>query len=125
MGSFVELNDTLQITDAQGFPSEILDLERHRKEPIKLSEVEGKIFEFHDKSSARIYHHSPTRCFLVHNIDGKWIYWGTILVLEQTISGESQETHKTSGKYKIIQIYEPEFQEQITKHECGEERSYF
>ncbi|HLC36861.1 MAG TPA: hypothetical protein VJK05_04625 [archaeon] len=125
MGSFIELNDTLQITKEQGFPVDILDLKTHRKNPIKLEEVKDKIFEFHDKAKARIYHHSPVRCFLVQNIEGKWIYWGTILILEQTIKGDSKENHSTSGKYKIIQIYEPGFQEQITKIECGKELSYF
>lgn len=39
MGSYVEMNDTLQITAEQGFPS-ALDLETHLKQPIKLSAVQ-------------------------------------------------------------------------------------
>ena len=125
MGSYVELNDTLQITTEQGFPSDLLDLEKHRETPISLNEVKDKVFEFHDKPGARIYHPSPTRCFLVHNIGGKWLYWGKVLLLEQTIKGESKETQTTSGKYKIIQIYDLEYQEQFTKNECPEDLSYF
>jgi len=125
MGSFIELNDTVQITDEQGFPSDVLDLEKHKNKPITLEDVKDKVFEFSNKKGARVYHPSPCRCFLVHNINGKWLYWGKILMLEQTIKGESKETQTTSGKYKIIQIYDPEYQEQITKNESPEGLSYF
>lgn len=125
MGSYIELNDTVQITDKQGFPSDILDLKKHKENPIKLEDVKDKVFEFHDKPNARIFHPAPNRNFLVHNIDGKWLYWGKIIMLEQTIKGETKETQTTSGKYKIIQIYDPEYQEQITKNESPEGLSYF
>src|SRR3989339_1132810 len=117
MGSFIEFNDTLQITKEQGFPVRVLNLNRHKKNPIKLNDVKDKIFEFHDKPGARIYHPPSTRCFLVHNINGKWLYWGKIVVLEQTIKQGSSGNQTTSGKYKIIQIYDPDYQEQITKNE--------
>jgi hypothetical protein len=125
MGSYVEFNDTLQITTEQGFPEVILNLEKHRTSPIKLEEVADQIFEFHDKPSARIFHLPPTRCFLVHNINGKWLYWGKILMLEQTIHGGNKDAQTTSGKYKIIEIYDPEYQVQITKHETSAGKSYF
>ena len=125
MGSFIEFNDALQITTEQGFPADVLDLEKHRKKPITLEELKGRVFEFHDKPKARLYHPAPCRCFLVHNIDGKWVYWGKIIMLEQTIKGESKETQTTSGKYRIIEIYEPEYQEIMTKHESPKGKSYF
>ena len=126
MGSLIELNDTLQITDAQGFPRMILDLGKHKKRPIKLDDVKDKIFEFYDKPGARIYHLPPIRCFLVHNINGKWLYWGKIIVLEQTIKAKQDGKQQiTSGKYKIIQIYNPDYQEQITRNESPERASYF
>jgi hypothetical protein len=125
MGSFVELNDTLQITTGQGFPETILNLEKHRSSLIKLEDVADQIFEFHNKSGARIFHLPPTRCFLVHNINGKWLYWGKIFILEQTISGNNKDTQTTSGKYKIIEIYDSQYQEQITRHESPEGKSYF
>jgi hypothetical protein len=125
MGSYVELNDTLQITTEQGFPEVVLNLEKHRSSPIKIEDVAGQIFEFHNKPSARIFHLPPTRCFLVHNINGKWLYWGKILMLEQTINSGNKDAQTTSGKYKIIEIYDPEYQEQITRHETSEGKSYF
>lgn len=125
MGSYIELNDTLQITTEQGFPEVVLNLEKHRSSPIKLENVEGQIFEFHNKPNARIFHLPPTRCFLVHNINGKWLYWGKILMLEQTINSSNKDAQTTSGKYKIIEIYDPEYQEQITRHETPEGKSYF
>ena len=125
MGSFVELNDTLQITTGQGFPEKLLNMEAHRKKPITLDMVKDKVFQFHNKSGARIFHPAPNRCFLVHNINGKWLYWGKIILLEQTIRGEKREDQTTSGKYKIIQIYDPVYQEQITRNECPAGQSYF
>lgn len=126
MGSYIELNDTLQITTEQGFPEDILNLLKHQSNPIKLEDVSDKIFEFHNKPKARIYHLPPTRCFLVQNVNGKWLYWGKIIMIEQTISNDSATgTQNTSGKYKIIEIYDPEYQIQITKHETSEGLSYF
>ena len=124
MGGFIETNDTLQITTEQGFPADILNLEKHQKTPIVLEDVKDMVFEFHGKPNARIFHPAPTRNFLVHNIDGKWLYWGKIVMIEQTISWDGKE-HKTSGKYKIICIYDPEYQKQITKNETNPGKSYF
>lgn len=123
MGSCIELNDTLQITTEQGFPPE-LSLESHQKRPLKASDFEGRVFGFRNKNGARLYHTPPCRCFLVHNIGGKWLYWGKALIIEQTISGEGK-SQVTSGKFRIIEIYDPEYQKQITKNETDEGKSYF
>lgn len=104
MGSFIELNDTLQITTEQGFPKELI-LEEHFKKPFTADDFKGRVFEFHDKPNMRIYHPAPIRVFLAHNIDGKWLHWGKAHIIEQTIHAE---TKTTSGKFKIIQIYSPE-----------------
>lgn len=125
MGSYIEFNDTLQITYAQGFPTKLLNLSKHKKNPIKLKDVQGKIFAFHDKLGARIYHLPPTRCFLVQNIGGKWLYWGKIIMLEQTIREDGKGKCGTSGKYKIIQVYNPDYQKQMTLNESPKGASYF
>jgi len=104
MGSFIEINDTLQITIQQGFPKE-LNYEQHKIKPFVTSDVEGKIFVFKDKPKIRIYKLPPVRNFLVQNIDGKWLYWGLIHVIE-VIHDNVEQT--TSGKFKIIHIYSPE-----------------
>lgn len=104
MGSFVELNDTLQITKEQGFPAE-LDLETHLKTPYKTEDFKEKVFSFHNKSGIRIYKQVPVRNFLVENKGGKWIYWGLVHVIETTLDGVNQ---MTSGKFKIIYLYTPE-----------------
>ena len=122
MGSQIKLNDTLQITTEQGFPEGTLNLEKHKQQPVALDAVKEIVFEFKNKSGPRIYQIPPTRCFLVHNINGKWLYWGKVRVIEQTINSE---TNTTSGKFKIIEIYTPKYQEEITKHECPEGTSYF
>ncbi|HBB37670.1 MAG: hypothetical protein UV82_C0008G0047 [Candidatus Magasanikbacteria bacterium GW2011_GWD2_43_18] len=125
MGSFIEFNDTLQITTSQGFPEHILNLATHTKNPIQLSNLPNTIFNFKEKINARVYHPSPTRCFLVHNIEGKWLYWGKLLMIEQTIKRTSTDKHETSGIYEIIEIYEPTYQIQITNHESPNGLSYF
>src|SRR5260221_6784135 len=104
MGSFVELNDTLQITSEQGFPTE-LNFEKHELSPLKAEDFANKIFEFHNKSGIRIYHNPPVRVFLVQNINGKWLYWGLVHMVEVT---HHHDTNTTSGKFKIMYLYSPE-----------------
>lgn len=104
MGSFVEINDTLQITKEQGFPQE-LDLKKHLIKPYTAEQFEGQVFEFKDKPSIRNYQMPPVRNFLVENIDGKWLYWGQIHILEIK---HDYINRTTSGKFKIIYINKPE-----------------
>lgn len=104
MGSFIEINDTLQITKEQGFPNELL-LEDHFKNPFKAEDFNSKIFEFKDKEGIRLYKIPPVRNFLVENRDGKWIYWGMIHITRIVYDYEKRTT---SGKYKIIYINTPE-----------------
>lgn len=104
MGSYVEINDTLQITREQGFPKE-LSLEQHLKNPYIAEQFEGKVFEFKDKPSIRNYQMPPVRNFLVENIDGKWLYWWLVHVLEVK---HDYINKTTSGKFKIIYINKPE-----------------
>lgn len=104
MGSFVEINDTLQITKEQGFPKE-LDWKQHLKAPYTAEQFKDRIFEFKNKPSIRNYQMPPVRNFLVENINGKWLYWGLIHILEV----KHDYIHKTtSGKFKIIYINKPE-----------------
>jgi len=104
MGGFIEINDTLQITAEQGFPKE-LDYSKHLEKNLKAEDFAGKVFEFKNKPDIRVYHRPPVRNFLVQNIDGKWLYWGLIHMLEIFHDCEAKIT---SGKYKIIYINTPE-----------------
>lgn len=104
MGSYIETNDTLQITREQGFPKE-LNYEKHKVVPYTAEEFKDRIFEFKDKPNIRIYHRPPVRNFLVENIDGKWLYWGLVHILE---IHHDYIKNTTSGKYKIIYINTPE-----------------
>lgn len=101
MGSYVEINDTLQLTKEQGFPAE-LDIEQHLKTPFKVEDLRDKIFEFKNKPGIRLFHVPPIRTFFVENRQDKWIYWGHILVLEVT---HNYELQTTSGKYKIVTLF--------------------
>ena len=91
MGSFIEINDTLQITEEQGFPSE-LNLEEHLENSFTAADFDGTVFSFHGKPAIRLYHRPPVRNFLVENRDGKWIYWGLIHILEVTHDYVEQTT---------------------------------
>lgn len=104
MGSFIKINDTLQISNEQGFPGE-LDYEQHKITPLKAEDFEGKFFEFENKPKIRIYQLPPVRNFLVQNIDGKWLYWGLIHITD-IVHDNSKQT--TSGRFKIVYIYTPE-----------------
>ena len=104
MGSFIEINDTLQITEEQGFP-EVLNYEQHKVKPFTANDFKDKIFEFKNKPKVRIYKLPPVRNFLVQNIDGKWLYWGLVHVIEVVHDNIKQTT---SGKFRIIYIYTPE-----------------
>jgi hypothetical protein len=121
MGSFIELNDTLQITIEQGFPKE-LNLEEHQKKPFRVEDFKNRIFEFKNKEGIRLYHSAPTRVFLVHNINGKWLYWGHVHIIEQTIHADRKTT---SGKFKIVKIYDPQYQKMMSKNEVDEGKEYF
>ncbi len=104
MGSFIEINDTLQLTRTQGFPRE-LKLERHIKKPYTAKNFKSRIFAFTNKPGIRIYQAPPVRNFLVENRGGKWIYWGLVHILEVT---HDYASRTTSGKFKIIYIYSPD-----------------
>lgn len=117
MGSFIELNDTLQITKEQGFPKE-LDLEKHLKTPYKVEDFKDRVFSFYDKQDVRVYQQSPIRNFFVENRDGKWIYWGLIQILETTCDYVKKTT---SGKFKLLYINTPE--EMKNAHNIMDRRS--
>jgi hypothetical protein len=111
MGSFVEVNDTLQITKAQGFPKE-LDYEKHLKKPFTVADFNSREFSFTDKKEIRIYQQPPVTNLFVENIDGKWLFWGMVEITEIR---HDYVKKVTSGKYRIIQIYSPSEMKQMEK----------
>ena len=131
MGSYVEINDTLQLTEEQGFPVDIFDIEKHRENPVTLDDVKDKIFSFKNKPSARIFQLDPVRVYYVHNIAGKWLFWGRVFIQSQTVSkvlnsdGSWDGEWQTAGTYKIIDVYDPEYQERFTTHEAPDDRNFF
>ena len=118
MGSHIEINDTLKISKERGFPAQ-LRLEDHIRDSLQSDRFVGQEFSFWNKDE-RLYHRSPTRVFLVEEIEGKWLYWGHVLILEQTI-----KQGRTQGKYQIVKLYNPDYQRLATVHEAPEGRGYF
>jgi hypothetical protein len=104
MGSYIELNDTLQITGEQGFPKELI-YKKHLEKNFTVEDFEGEVFEFKNKPNIRVYHMPPVRNILVQNIDWKWLYWWLIHIIEVHHDNIKKTT---SGKFKIIYIYTPE-----------------
>lgn len=104
MGSIVEINDTLQITRQQGFPAE-LDYKTHCTKPFTAGDFKNRIFDFKDKPQIRLYKTPPVRNFLVENVNGKWLYWGLVHIVEIT---HDYQKNTTSGKFKIMYLYTPE-----------------
>lgn len=131
MGNYIEVNDTLQITHEQGFPTDVFNLQKHQKDPVTLKDVEGMVFEFHGKPRARIYHLEPVRIFLVENIKGKWLFWGHAQIQSQFISkildnkGNWNGDWQTSGSYTMSQVYDPDYQCLVTRRESPPGKSYF
>lgn len=80
------INDTLQLTDAQGFPPK---LELNKEYPF-------------EKDKRRLYRLPPARVFLAHNKNGKWDYRGEALITELTILPLES---KTIGKFKVVKLY--------------------
>lgn len=122
MGSFIEINDTLQISKEQGFPSH-LSLAKHLESPYSLHDLQSTVFSFSNKTGIRLYKMPPVRNFLVENLNGKWVYWGLVHILEVTHDCINK---MTSGKYKIIYLYTPE--EMKKAHELidrNRDTSYF
>jgi hypothetical protein len=97
-------------------------LQKHLKKPFTAKDFQGKIFSFKNKSGIRIYHPAPCRVFLVHNINGRWLYWGHAKIIEQTVNAESK---MTSGKFIITKIYGPDYQRTISKNEVDAGKEFF
>ena len=118
MGSTLEFNDALKISKDRGFPKE-LTLENHQFNPYSSSMILGKTFEFWN-NDARYYHQPPVRLFLVEEIEGKWLYWGHCLVLEQSI-----RDGKTYGIFTVTKLYRPNYQKKVTIEESPKGKSFF
>jgi len=132
MGSVIEINDTLQISLEQGFPATLLDLKSHIQQPVSAESLKDHVFRFHGKPGVRFFQTAPVRVYWVQNIEGKWLFWGKIIVIEQTISqllvdGESwkEGDWQTSGKYSILEIFDPAYQELFTRRESPAGKSFF
>jgi hypothetical protein len=138
VGSILEINDSLQLTTDQGFPADIFDLGRHRATPITLADIGDRVFTFKAKRGPRFFHLDPVRVFWFHNLEGRWLAWGHVVIQEQTISRNPNapphsgdinvsdpDQWMTSGTYRVAQIYDPEYQHAFTRNDLPAELSYF
>jgi len=130
MGTKIEFNDTLVLTQAQGFPAAIFDLNTHLKTPVLAESLKDKIFHF-QKDEARFFHLDPVRIFLVQNIDGKWLHWGQVLIQSQSIEkmfddhAHWLQEWTPSGTFKVVKIHHPDYQKLVTVNESPANKSFF
>jgi hypothetical protein len=133
----LEINDSLQLTTEQGFPVELFNLERHRANPITLDDVGDRLFSFKGKLGPRFFHLDPVRVFWFHNLGGRWLAWGHVVVQAQTISrNPNAPSHGgainvsdpaqwvTSGTYRVAQVYDPDYQRAFTRNDLPAELAY-
>jgi len=140
MGCFYEINDTLLLTKDQGFPSHIFNYKRHLKKPVTLRDVKNQIFHFKGRPAPRAFQLAPVRVFFFERTapDGKWLGWGKILIESLTITHKPTrkpdpknpiafvpEDWETSGTYKIIEVYNPEYQRIFTINEAPMAFNFF
>ena len=122
MGSFFEMNDTLQISKEQGFPLD-LEIDEHMKNPYTLDKLKDKVFQFSNKPGIRLYQQPPVRVFLAENINGKWLYWGLAHIVSIT---HNYTAKTTSGEFKIIYLNTPkEMKEAHDLIDQNPETNYF
>ena len=138
MGCFYELNDTLLLTADQGFPSDVFDYARHVANPVTLKDVENRVFQFKGKPAARAYQLDPVRVFLFERTSNdKWLAWGEVLIQSVEIE-HVKESHTagnaiafqsgdwmTSGTFKILKVYDPEYQRIFTMNEAPSAWNFF
>jgi predicted cupin superfamily sugar epimerase len=138
MGCFYELNDTLLLTKEQGFPSDVFDYKQHITDPVKLSDVKDKVFQFKGKPAARAFQLDPVRVYLFERTSNdKWLAWGEVLIQSLNIE-HVKESHTpgnaikfqpgdwiTSGTFKILKIFDPEYQRIFTTNEAPEAWNFF
>ncbi len=138
MGCSYELNDILEISTAEGFPSSLLDRERHLQHPVTINNLKGKVFEFRNKPMARVFQLNPMRVFLAeHTEQGKWLFWGHIVINSLRIemvkanSGPGASTDfvpqnwVTGGTFEFVEIYAPDYQKCFTEQEAPPGLNYF
>lgn len=107
MGSSIEINDTLKLRADQGMPD---------------NPVVGERYTFR-VDDMRLYHLWPVRVFLVRQTeDGKWVFVGHAMVMEQTINAEG---NCTSGIFIVDKLYDPEYVRMITINESKPGKSFF
>jgi hypothetical protein len=125
MGSLLEFNDTLQLTERQGFPADVLDLDAHRRAPVTAAALAGRVFAFTEKEGARYFHLDPVRVYLVENRDGKRIFWGKAMVQSLAIGRNGAGGWSTSGTFTIAEVFAPDYQRLFTIGESPKGKSWF
>jgi len=105
MGHVIEINDTLKLTRDAGFPQ---------------NPHLGSRYSF-TVSGRRLYNLSPTRVFLVEEVEGTWNYVGHALILEQTIDTLRDETR---GIFEVSLLYPRQYVESVNTFEPPVGRTY-
>lgn len=106
MGSRIELNGVLKLTDMAGMP-----------QTPKL----GVKYAF-KLAGERLFLFSPILIELAREINGNWIIIGQARVIQQTLDTES---HETSGIFIIDRLFPDKISKEITYYMSPEGKSYY
>lgn len=120
MGDIIEISSELKISKQRGFPKDLV-LEDYTKDPKKYQEIfkEDGVIPFWNKGE--IVYHPKTRIYLVEEMPNDLcLFWGCVEIKRQTIT-----ENRTDGVYKIIKLYDPEYQKILTIGRSPEGKSYF
>ena len=97
------------------------------------------IFKFSEKPAARAFQLDPVRCMFFERTDNdKWLAWGHIAIQSLHIEHKPKKAPDpnnpisfnpddwvTSGTYKVIEVYDPEYQRIFTEHEAPAAWNFF
>jgi hypothetical protein len=139
MGCFYEINDTLLLTRAQGFPADIFSYKRHLKKPVTLDDVKGRVFHFKGRPAPRAFQLDPVRVFFIERTaNDKWLAWGKVTIQSLTIEHKPKskpdpknpiafvpDDWMTSGTYTVIEVYDPAYQRIFTMNETPAAWNFF
>lgn len=105
MGSIIEINDTVKLKRGPHLPANL---------------VPGETYTF-ALPGRRLFHMTPTRVFLVEEIDGLWNFIGQAVILEQTIDAIHDETR---GRYQVVTLYPPDHVKMLNRYDAPRGKGY-
>lgn len=106
----LEFHDCLTLNIRNGFPRKTLNWFNYLRTPVDASSVVGRKFDFDNLERPRVYPPSPKSIPWCQEIHGRWLPWGFVEIIHQSISkkcDDHREYWSTSGIYRIVELFSP------------------